>query len=130
MLGLKVRITVFGLLALATSASVLSLFPGTRLPDRRGGHHRTCAGRLHRVRRDQYRDASVRPSFAHRLWLMCERYRSLLAEIQDGMLDDGEILERREALIQQVHAIYEQEFPIDQPAFEGARQLPVESASA
>jgi hypothetical protein len=60
--------------------------------------------------------------FAHRLWLVCDRYRSLLAEIQDGLVDDAAILRRREILSEQVHAVYEQAFPIDQRAYETARQ--------
>src|SRR6185503_8463598 len=63
---------------------------------------------------------------AHRLWLMCERYRGLLTEIQDGLVENAEILHRREILIEQLHAIYEQGFPFDQQAFESLRQLPLE----
>ena len=65
---------------------------------------------------------------AHRLWLTCERYRGLLTEIQDGLVDTNTILQRREILSEQVHAIYEQGFPVDQQAFEGMRQLPLENS--
>ena len=129
-LGLKARLTVLVLLALAASASGLSLF--------RGRDYQIAAAVITGLALAGYTvyvatnieaRVSAHRSLAHGLWLMCERYRSLLAEIQDGMLDDAAILERRETLIQQVHAIYEQGFPLDQPAFEGTRQRPVERAS-
>jgi hypothetical protein len=127
-LGLKVRVTILGLLVLAMGTSVLGLFQGhafqvaavvtigvaltgytayvaTNIETRLCGHR----------------------SLVHQLWLMCERYRSLLAEIQDGLLDDTAILERREALIQQLHAIYEPGLPVDQQAFESTRQPPARS---
>ena len=60
-------------------------------------------------------------SFAHRLWLVAERYRSLLAEADEGFLDRVTLLERRDQLIEQVHAIYERGFGVDQRAFESER---------
>ncbi len=45
---------------------------------------------------------------ANRLWLLCERYRSLLAEVHDGLLDRDAVLARRDALIQQFSEIDEQ----------------------
>jgi uncharacterized membrane protein YdbT with pleckstrin-like domain len=60
---------------------------------------------------------------AHRLWLVCDRYRSLLGEIQDGLLDHASILQRRDELSAQVHAAYDQGFSLDQNAYEGARQM-------
>jgi hypothetical protein len=127
-LGLKVRLVILALLALATSASILGLFLGhayqvaaaimaglalvgyaiyiaTSIETRMSGHR----------------------AFAHRLWLPCERYKALLAETQDGLLDIVAILARRDALIKEVDAIYEQGFPVDQAAFETARQLAAES---
>jgi len=58
---------------------------------------------------------------AHRLWLICEGYRSLLTELQDGLIDPSVLLRRRDHLIEQVHAAYDQVFPADQRAFETAR---------
>jgi hypothetical protein len=60
-------------------------------------------------------------SCAHRLWLVSERYRSLLAELQDGLVDAPTLLRRRDDLIEQVHAAYDQAFPMDQRAFESIR---------
>jgi hypothetical protein len=64
-------------------------------------------------------------SFAHRLWLVSERYRSLLAEIHDGTVDPPTILQRRDELIRDVHAIYEFGFGADQAGHESVRLLPL-----
>ena len=60
-------------------------------------------------------------AFAHRLWLVAARYRSLLAEADEGFLDRVTLLERRDQLIEQVHAIYERGFGVDQRGFESER---------
>ncbi|MGH9142369.1 MAG: hypothetical protein ACRD2I_14650 [Vicinamibacterales bacterium] len=59
---------------------------------------------------------------AHRLWLVCERHRALLAEIQDGLLDRAAIVRRRDELVLETHSAYHQTFPLDESAFEGVRQ--------
>jgi ABC-type transport system involved in cytochrome bd biosynthesis fused ATPase/permease subunit len=63
-------------------------------------------------------------SCAHRLWLVCDKYRSLLAEIEDGLLDRTTILQRRDELSAQVQSAYEQAFALDQRAYESLRQPP------
>jgi hypothetical protein len=63
-------------------------------------------------------------SFAHRLWLVSERYRSLLAEVQEGLVDTPTLLRRRDELIQDLHTIYEFGFGADQAGHESVR-LPV-----
>jgi len=65
-------------------------------------------------------------SCASRLWLVCDRYRALLAEIQDGLLNRENILQRRDELSALVHAAYEQAFALDQKAYESLRQPPDE----
>jgi hypothetical protein len=60
-------------------------------------------------------------SFAQRLWLMSERYRSLLAEAHDGRVDESTLLRRRDELIRDVHAIYEYGFGADQAGYERLR---------
>ncbi len=60
-------------------------------------------------------------ALAHRLWLVAERYRSLLAEVTDGTVDAGALVRRREELVHDLHAIYERGFGADQPAHETAR---------
>jgi hypothetical protein len=70
-------------------------------------------------------------SFAHRLWIVSERYRSLLAEVQEGIVDSPTLLRRRDELINDVHAIYEFGFSADQAAHESVRlpALPSERAA-
>jgi hypothetical protein len=63
-------------------------------------------------------------SFSHRLWLVSERYRSLLAEVNDSIVDGPEVLRRRDELIHDVHALYEFSFGVDQAGHESFR-LPV-----
>jgi hypothetical protein len=58
---------------------------------------------------------------AHNLWLVCERHRALLAEIQDGLVDRAAILQRRDQLTAETHSVYGQTFPLDQPAYESLR---------
>jgi hypothetical protein len=126
-LALKLRLTVLALLGLATAAMVLSLFSTGR------GYQIAAAviaglalaGHIVYVAIGVESRVYSHRLFAHRLWVMCERYRSLLAEIQDGLIDDAAILRRRDALIEQVHATYEQGFSVDQPAHEATRQLAV-----
>jgi hypothetical protein len=123
-LALKFRIAILALFAVATAAIITSLF-------RSGREYQIAAavlagialaaqiffvawgieGRVHAHR-----------SFAHRLWMVCERYRSLLAEIRDGVVDDAAVLRRREMLSEEMHAVFEQGFPLDEQAFETARQ--------
>jgi hypothetical protein len=59
---------------------------------------------------------------AHSLWMVCERYRALLTEIRDGLLEPETILRRRDELAMETHAAYGLAFPLDQPAFESLRQ--------
>jgi len=70
-------------------------------------------------------------SFAHRLWLVSERYRSLLAEVNEGIVDGPTVLRRRDELIHDVHALYEFSFGVDQAGHESFRLsvLPDERAA-
>jgi hypothetical protein len=67
----------------------------------------------------------------HRLWSVSERYRSLLAEVQDGIVDGPALLRRRDELIGDLHAIYEFGFGADQPGHESVRlpELPDQRAA-
>jgi hypothetical protein len=60
-------------------------------------------------------------TFAQRLWLIAERYRSLLAEVHDGTVDPPAVLRRRDELIHDLHAIYEFGFSVDQAGHESVR---------
>ncbi len=64
---------------------------------------------------------SAHRAFAHRLWITSERFRSLIAEIDDGLVDKDTQLRRRDELIAELYAIYGQGFGVDQRAFEHAR---------
>jgi hypothetical protein len=69
--------------------------------------------------------------FIHRLWIVSERYRSLLAEVQEGIVDGPALLQRRDELIRDVHAIYEFGFGVDQDGHESVRlaELPDQRAA-
>jgi conflict system pore-forming effector with SLATT domain len=127
--ALKAKMAMLALLALATGSIVLSLFRPGREYQIAAGVIAGAAFAVHAMMVAYGVDARVHShrSLAHRLWLMCERYRELLTEIQDGLVDDATILHRREILSEQLHAIYEQGFPFDQQAFEGMRQLSLEN---
>jgi len=60
-------------------------------------------------------------SFAHRLWIVSERYRSLLTEVNEGTVDPVALVHRRDELIHDLHVIYEFGFGADQAAHEAAR---------
>jgi len=60
---------------------------------------------------------------AHKLWLVCERHRALLAEIRDGSLDRTTIVRRRDELVLDTHRVYDQVFPLDERGYEAARQF-------
>jgi len=70
-------------------------------------------------------------SFAHRLWLVSERYRSLLAEVNEGIVEGPAVLRRRDELIHELYAMYEFTFGVDQDGHESVRLpvLPVERAA-
>ena len=64
-------------------------------------------------------------AFVHRLWIVSQRYRSLLAEVEEGIVDSQELRHRRDALIREVHSIYEFGFGADQDAHETVRLAPL-----
>jgi len=70
-------------------------------------------------------------SFAHRLWLVSERYRSLLSEVTDGTVDGQMLLRRRDELLVALHEIYEIGLGGDQVGYEVSRlpTLPDERAA-
>ena len=59
---------------------------------------------------------------ASRLWLVREKYRALLAEMRDGTLTLDEVRERRDRLIDELHAITEHAPLVDRPTYLSARQ--------
>ena len=66
-------------------------------------------------------------AFAHRacaaqLWLLCEKYRALLAEVHDGLVELPQIMARRDELMREVQNVYEHALPADREAFRIARE--------
>lgn len=59
---------------------------------------------------------------ASRLWLVREKYRALLAEMRDGTLTLDAVRERRDRLIDELHAITEHAPLVDRPTYLSARQ--------
>lgn len=59
---------------------------------------------------------------ASRLWLVREKYRALLAEMRDGTLTIEAVRERRDRLIDDLHAITEHAPLVDRPTYLSARQ--------
>jgi hypothetical protein len=80
--GFQIAATVAATAALAACAAYVAFDPNARIIG-----HRTAAARL---------------------WLLCENYRALLAEIHDGLIDAAGVRERRGALAREVAAILEQ----------------------
>jgi hypothetical protein len=66
-------------------------------------------------------------AYAHRacaaqLWLICEKYRALLAEVHDGLVDLPAITRRRDDLMVEVQIVYEHALPADREAYRIARE--------
>jgi hypothetical protein len=66
-------------------------------------------------------------AFAHRacaaqLWLICEKYRALLADVHDGVIDLPEVTARRDMLMREVQNVYEHALPADRDAYQIARE--------
>ena len=57
-----------------------------------------------------------------RLWLVCEKYRGLLAELHEGRIDLPTLRERRNVLLQEAAAVFEHTAPADRYTFEIARR--------
>jgi hypothetical protein len=66
-------------------------------------------------------------AYAHRacaakLWLICEKYRALLAEVHDGLIDIPAAIQRRDDLMSEVQIVYEHALPTDRDAYQIARE--------
>ena len=59
---------------------------------------------------------------AARLWIVCEKYRALLAEVHGDAIDPSTLQERRNALVTESAAVLEQTAPDDRYTYEIARQ--------
>ncbi len=62
--------------------------------------------------------------FANRLWLVAERYRALLSEVNENLIDGPALAQRRDELIAELDAIYQFTFGVDHAAHESLRLSP------
>ena len=58
---------------------------------------------------------------AAKLWVVCEKYRALLAEMQEDAIDLPALQERRNALLNEAATVLEQAAPDDRYTYEIAR---------
>jgi len=68
--------------------------------------------------------------FAHRLWLVAERYRALLSEVNDDLVDATTLVRRRDELVADVEAVYQFAFGVDHAAHESLRLPPIPNERA
>jgi len=126
----RVRIGVLVLLGIATAAAMTNLIEPGRYAQITTAIAALVAFAAHAayIAFDFEGRVDAHRSTASRLWLVCDRYRSLLAEIHDGMLSREHILQRRDELSSLVHAAYDRAFALDQKAYESLRQPPDEGS--
>ena len=124
--ALIARITIVSLLAAATASTIATLLAGGRWYAIMSVVTVTLSLVGFAVYATLALEARVAAhrQLAHRVWLVTQRYRSLVAEINDGLVDPSAVRDRRDALVQELHAIYEQSFGADQPAREIGRLPP------
>jgi hypothetical protein len=80
---------------------------------------------------DFERTAATHRSCSAHLWHVREQYRALLADLQDGSITLEIARDRRDALMRQLHDLYEHAPPIDRSAYEAARAaLPTQHEGA
>jgi len=60
-------------------------------------------------------------STAARFWLLTEKYRALLADVHDQVLDAAAIADRRDALMQEARAVFEHAPPADRQTYDVAK---------
>jgi conflict system pore-forming effector with SLATT domain len=121
------RIGLVALLALAAAAEMSNvLFPRSVLPAAAIGAGLTAlaAFAVYAALGLEARVFAHR-TFAHRLWVVAERYRSLLAEVNDGLVDGPMLVGRRDQLVAELDAIYQFAFGVDHAAHESLRLVPI-----
>jgi hypothetical protein len=59
---------------------------------------------------------------AAKLWVVCEKYRALLAELHDGVIDTAAARQRRNDLLNDAATVLEQASPDDRHTYEIARK--------
>jgi hypothetical protein len=121
--GLYLRVAVLALVGLAGAASLLAL--------RQGGAFQIATVVMTAV---AFAAVAVLVAFdpasriyghrasAARLWVLCEKYRALLSEVQDELLDIPTVTRRRDDLLQEFGALLEQTPPSDRRTYEIAQK--------
>jgi hypothetical protein len=71
---------------------------------------------------DLDRSARAHASCATQLWRILERYRGVLSDLADGAIDVDTARIRRDSLMNELNAIYEHAPPLDQQAYQTAKQ--------
>jgi hypothetical protein len=71
---------------------------------------------------DLDRSARAHASCATQLWRILERYRAVLSDLADGAIDVDTARIRRDSLMNELNGIYEQAPPLDQQAYQTAKQ--------
>ena len=112
------RVVLVTLLSLATVASIVALSGLRSFQIAAAALSITSLAGLAIV---QALDFEAR-AFAHRacaaqLWLLCEKYRALLADVHDGLIDLPETTARRDHLMREVQNVYEHALPADREAY-------------
>jgi len=73
--------------------------------------------------------ARAHATCASRLWQIRERYRALLSDLSDGAVDADAARRTRDALVHELHAIYQDAPPADHGAFAAAGQAAVDETT-
>ncbi|MGH9312919.1 MAG: SLATT domain-containing protein [Vicinamibacterales bacterium] len=118
----QLKIVILTLLGIAAASTVWALVGASRPLQIIGAVAAGLAFAAHAiyVALDLEPRVHAHRAWASRLWIICERYRALLAEIRDGLVDNETLMRRRDALTQQVQAIYEHAPPTDREAYAAA----------
>jgi hypothetical protein len=117
------KVAMLSMIGIAAIAGVIA--------DQRGGGFQTAAAALTAVAfvvAAAYVALDPEPrvyghrAAAARLWLLCEKYRALLTEVHDELIDVAEITKRRDALLQEAGSVFEHAPPADQQTYDIARK--------
>lgn len=119
----QTRVAVMSLLACATAAALIAL-TGIRYAQIAAAALGGVAllGFAIAISLDFEPRAHAHRACAAQLWLICEKYRALLAEVHDGLIDLPAVTRRRDELMREVQIVYEHALPADRDAYQIARE--------
>jgi SMODS and SLOG-associating 2TM effector domain family 4 len=118
----QVKVVTITLLGLATASGLLAL-TGVRYSQIAAAALAGAAfiGYGIAISLDLEPRVSAHRTCAARLWILSEKYRALLAEVHDGLIDLPAVTRRRDELMRDVQAVYEHALPTDREAYQIAR---------